>query len=335
VLTCGGESSNRKAAAWVWELKRAEPFKILEHDGGMTGFHMGGKFIQGAVTRAYFNRDSTRALTSSKDGTARLWEVPTGRLIRRLNHDAPLEDAQFNHDESRVLTWSTNGAVRLSTLDERDPVRNLFHDGRPSSVLNWARLGHDETLILTWRDQVARVWRLTGSDSVWLQEFNHDDEVNGATFDGGSSRVLTWSADGTVRLWDVEKAAAIRVFRPSADPCPSKYHCLVRGARFIEAKSRVLAWSADGKARLWDYSDPRSVLSPEQRVLEAVVGRGRHHPSGQGGPFGVFDLNGLVQKAIIPFVSERRHLVWQSLATVNAALPSPVPSTTVAREIRR
>ena len=35
-----------------------------------------------------------------------------------------------------------------------------------------------------------------------LQTFKHDRHVNGAQFSRDESRVLTWSSDKTVRLWD-------------------------------------------------------------------------------------------------------------------------------------
>ena len=33
----------------------------------------------------------------------------------------------------------------------------------------------------------------------------HDDPVNGALFDKAEARILSWSSDATVRLWDIAR----------------------------------------------------------------------------------------------------------------------------------
>jgi WD40 repeat protein len=38
-----------------------------------------------------------------------------------------------------------------------------------------------------------------------LPPLRHEDDVSGATFNGDETRILTWSADGTARLWDIAR----------------------------------------------------------------------------------------------------------------------------------
>ena len=68
----------------------------------------------------------------------------------------------------------------------------------------------------------------------------------GAPPSAATKRILTWSDDGTARLWDAatgkEVVAALRHDADSA----------VWGAAFSRDESRILAWSEDGTARLWD-----------------------------------------------------------------------------------
>ena len=51
------------------------------------------------------------------------------------------------------------------------------------------------------------------------QVFQHEDAVNGAQFNADESRILTWSEDGTARLWDAASG------EPIGAPMRHEEHC--------------------------------------------------------------------------------------------------------------
>ena len=66
------------------------------------------------IAGATLNRDATRILTWSDDGTARLWDAATGQgLAPPLRHEDAVSSATFNRDETRILTRSWDGTARL------------------------------------------------------------------------------------------------------------------------------------------------------------------------------------------------------------------------------
>jgi WD40 repeat protein len=69
--------------------------------------------------------------------------------------------------------------------------------------------------------------------------------VLGAVFDQAEARILSWSSDGTLRLWDAATGAPRGV--------PMKHDGPVEGAVFDKAEARILSWS-DDKTRLWDVA---------------------------------------------------------------------------------
>jgi hypothetical protein len=101
--------------------------------------------------------------------------------------------------------------------------------------------------------------------SMLRQVFVHQSAVNGARFSRDESRILTWSADGTARLWDAHKGQQIG---------PALQHqSAVNGALFSRDESRILTWSADKTARLWDARTGQQVgpaLQHEDWVSGAV-----------------------------------------------------------------
>jgi WD40 repeat protein len=55
-------------------------------------------------------------LTTSKDGTARLWEVGTGTLLQTLSaQNSPVWSGAFSPDKHTLALGSADGLVRLWT----------------------------------------------------------------------------------------------------------------------------------------------------------------------------------------------------------------------------
>jgi ABC-type multidrug transport system fused ATPase/permease subunit len=81
-----------------------------------------------------------------------------------------------------------------------------------------------------------------------LRSFTHESSVNGASWNGAESEILTWSGDalsdgGTARLWDAATGAERQRFT---------HDFVVLGASWNGAESEILTWSYDRTARLWD-----------------------------------------------------------------------------------
>ena len=84
----------------------------------------------------------------------------------------------------------------------------------------------------------------------------------GARFSKDGGRILTWSKDGTARLWDAVSGEQIGADMQHAD--------WVLGAAFGAAEDIVLTWSKDSTARLWDISFDRD-FPLENHALQLTV----------------------------------------------------------------
>jgi WD40 repeat protein len=89
----------------------------------------------------------------------------------------------------------------------------------------------------------------------------HEKSVWGAVFNASQERILTWSEDGTARLWSRGNQALIAVFRHRGP---------VSEAMFDATEQRVLTTSDDGTSRLWDVSMNPSI-PVEEHMLEFEV----------------------------------------------------------------
>src|SRR5262249_12286880 len=93
----------------------------------------------------------------------------------------------------------------------------------------------------------------------------HADDLSSATFSSDGKRVVTASADKTVRLWDAETGEQIGL--------PLIGHTdIVSSAAFSSDGRRIVTASWDKTARLWDIDSRSSiaVMRHPERVLSAA-----------------------------------------------------------------
>jgi WD40 repeat protein len=86
----------------------------------------------GPILCSTFSPDEKYLLTGGLDYTARLWDVATGKEIRRfLGNREPVDMVSFLPDGRRIVTHSDNGPL---ILWERDTGRTLRRfEGKPNS----------------------------------------------------------------------------------------------------------------------------------------------------------------------------------------------------------
>jgi energy-coupling factor transporter ATP-binding protein EcfA2 len=98
-------------------------------------------------------------------------------------------------------------------------------------------------------DSVFRKTLLFDMNDLWncfplVHILRHKGPVQGAIFNVDETRILTWSRDGTVRIWDAQTGSPIGQ--------PMVHDSWVSRITFNTDKTRILTWSRDGTVRIWD-----------------------------------------------------------------------------------
>lgn len=211
---------------------------------------------------ASFSPDGRLVVTGSQDRTARIWEVGTGRELRRLQgHTEAIKSTEFSPDGRSILTASTDKTVRIWEVATGQELHRLqVHENAVVS----AAFSPDGRSVITASYNTARIWEIaTGRE---LRRLQQPEFLTSAAFSSDGRMVVTASWDDTARVWDVATGRVLQ--RVGAEALNSAA---------ISPNGRVvITASDDSTARLWDVATGRELRRLEghtERVQSARFSR--------------------------------------------------------------
>jgi len=210
-----------------------------------------------------FSPDGTKLLTGSLDGTARLWDVASGKpLITFDGHQDMVMGIAFSPDGTKVLTGSLDDTARL--WDTTSGKLLVTFSGHRYSVDSVA-FSPDGVKVLTGSyDKTARLWD-AASGKPLITFDGHLSGVDSVAFSPDGTRVLTGSGDKTARLWDITSGKVLVTFKP--------HWGRVESVTFSPDGTKVLTGSGDKIVRLWDITSGKILkrFKGHQRWIHAVA----------------------------------------------------------------
>jgi WD40 repeat protein/HEAT repeat protein len=226
-----------------------------------------------------FSPDGKSIATTSDDGTARLWDLATGKLRHNLvGHEGTVRHCAFTNDGSQLLTSGFDRTIRVWDMATGN-AENTFTDEAPIYYLS--TLGDGRTLISASYDARVRIWNVTqGEIEGYLVGHTATTWTAAAATVNGTSTVVSGSTDRTVRIWDFQSGETRHTLTG---------HLLGVNAVAITANAKTVASGAgDGEAIVWDAATGEVLqkiagtgalvydlaFSPDQKTL--AVARGDH-----------------------------------------------------------
>ncbi len=194
------------------------------------------------VIGASWDSNEGLILTSSKDGTVRVWDTKNGEEKFSFQHEGLVGEARWNSDESVILTRGTD-VVRVWDSSNGEEKFSLFHED-----IQEARWNSDESLILTLGADMVRVW--DGSNGEEKFTLSHEGRLWGGRWNSDESLILTLGAD-MVRVWDGS----------NGEEKFSLFHEGVLGARWNSDESLILTIGSDSRLKVWNTSDQQQKFS--------------------------------------------------------------------------
>jgi WD40 repeat protein/serine/threonine protein kinase len=235
LLTC----SNDKVAH-LWDARPGPPGenRLRAELGGHSN----------AVVCAEFNRDGTRALTASLDGTVRVWEISDPpRLLSILSHPTNVLWATFSAYEEKILTASVDGMARIwFGIENPRSGPKLVHPGPVTQCV----FSPDGRVVATVSAEAVRLWDAT-TGSPLSAPLIHASTVNQVVFSPDGERLA--SATGNVLsrksgayIWGVSNSAWGLIAGPLLPECQ------ITALDFSPDGLNLITGGWDRTARFWD-----------------------------------------------------------------------------------
>lgn len=206
--------------------------------------------------------DGTRIASGGDDRAVRIWQVASGKQVRKLEHRARVD----------VVAWSPDGRWLATGGDEQTiSLWDMERDGsRPARILPGHRGSIDS---LAWSpdgkrlasgawDDTVRIWEL-GSGRVEFTLRGHSNPVDAVSWSPDGKQLASGSDDDTIRIWNTTTGGQEQ---------------MLRGHVGALDWSRDGAWLASGDAdstvTVWRAPGPAKLGPPGARWKKALTLRG-------------------------------------------------------------
>lgn len=168
----------------------------------------------GSVHSAAVNPAGTQAATLSEDGTARVWDLKSGKellsLLTNYRENSLGISAVFTPDGAHLLTVSDNNSAKLWDLQTGQVVETLT--GHTDYVGAVAVSPDGKIFATASGDKTAKLWdAATGKELFTLT--GHEEAVDVLAFSPDGRRLYTGSdGDGLAKAWDTRTGKELFTF---------------------------------------------------------------------------------------------------------------------------
>jgi WD40 repeat protein len=178
------------------------------------------------------------AFVSGRD--ARIVEVPSGRIVLRLEHPGAITSFAFSADGETIVTGGRDRLARVWSGVTGRLRRELR--GQRGEILDVAIDPEGIAAATVSTDGTGRIWDVVPG-TVQAILFGHTNFVRAVDFSPDGQSIVTASLDGTARTWAINgRPLAILAGHTGA----------VLDAAFSPDGSTVATGGEDGTVRIWD-----------------------------------------------------------------------------------
>ncbi len=202
------------------------------------------------VVSAKFSPDGKMAITVSTDGTAKLWETESGKLLKdfKSGGDASLvlvTDAAFTPDGKRVSIDYEGTHTKIYDIRSGKLLDYLDINGKTSTtMIGEARFSPDGKRILLG----------SGEKKLWVCDFEtlktvfvlpgHKQELTDYQYSNDGKKILTVTLDSTIRIWNAVNGQPLSGF--------IQIRQAIWSANFSPDSKKIFIETEDGSLQILD-----------------------------------------------------------------------------------
>ncbi|PKS07805.1 hypothetical protein jhhlp_006413 [Lomentospora prolificans] len=236
----------------LYDIKSTNPNAVLTFEGH-----------QGNVTGVAFHCEGKWMVTSSEDGTVKIWETRNGTIQRSYNHSSPVNDVVIHPNQGEIISCDRGGSVRIWDLAEN----NCSHDIIPEedqSVASVTVASDGSLLCAANNSGNVFIWKLAQSlertNILPIAQFNaHKEYITRVLLSPDVKKLATCSADHTAKIWEVRDLEPCQMDQLPPNPYPLEatltgHQRWVWDCAFSADSAYLVTACSDHYARLWELS---------------------------------------------------------------------------------
>ena len=180
---------------------------ILRTDDGTLVSRLGG--ASGTVMDAHWFSDNSHLITSSSDGSAKIWTASTGTLERLyLGAGADTWSVDLSPDEREIIAATRTSSVHRWHVDSRPFIERFdLHSGKITSM----RMSPNGSRIVTNSvDGVSVLFDVTNAKVVGRFDLGHDMTAHPMAFSIDGAKLFLVATDGRILIVDSRTGEELR-----------------------------------------------------------------------------------------------------------------------------
>lgn len=200
-----------------------------------------------AVLSCAFSPNGSSIVSSSRDGSVRIWSAATGKCQKTLlGHKDWITACAFSPDSQKLATVSWDFNVKIWDATSFEELHTLTGHGGGVTDCSWAP--SSKVLVTSSFDGTLRLWDVVDGVPVNTME-GHQSRVNGCAWLEKGTKIASASDDGTVKLWDSVAGTEIATLQGHSGT--------VQSVDFSHDKSQIVSASTDRTVKVWKASVSR------------------------------------------------------------------------------
>ncbi|CAI4876500.1 ADS_G0026400.mRNA.1.CDS.1 [Saccharomyces cerevisiae] len=198
--------------------------------------------------------------TGSYDSTIGIWELFTGKLIRRLSgHSDGVKTLYF--DDRKLITGSLDKTIRVWNYITGECIST--YRGHSDSVLSVD--SYQKVIVSGSADKTVKVWHVESRTCYTLR--GHTEWVNCVKLHPKSFSCFSCSDDTTIRMWDIRTNSCLKVFRGHVGQVQKIIPLTIKDVENLATDNTSDGSSSQDDPTMTDGADESDTPSNEQETV--------------------------------------------------------------------
>jgi WD40 repeat protein/uncharacterized caspase-like protein len=215
------------------------------------------------VSSVAYSPDNHLLASGSVDRSIGIWDVASGRELRRLTgHANWVNCVAFSPDGKLLASGSNDKSIKLWDIGSGSELRTFT--GHENSIQSIAFSPDGRWLASGSSDNTIRLWEIATGSFRELKD--HSDWVTSVVFSPDGKWLASGSRDNTVRIWDVNTGRPARAALRG-------HTAVIKALAFSPDGQWLASGSFDGTVKLWKTSTGKEAkpLKSDDGSIVAVM----------------------------------------------------------------